>query len=98
MTPEERATFERLWKARVPLADIAMRLGYSFSTLAKLRILYGLERRYGSDDDETPPTRAVIRLRCIAQQTNWTDTERRRRWHGTPHTIYDAISSYDEPQ
>lgn len=97
MDARTRSRFERMWRAGKPLAEIAATLRYSFSTLAKLRILYGLERRFGTDDDEAPPTRAVIRLRCLQQQTNWTDTERRHRWQGTPHTIYTSITSYDEP-
>lgn len=97
MDARTRARFERMWRAGKPLAEIAEKLRYSFSTLAKLRIMYGLERRYGSDEDETPPTRAVIRLRCQQQQTNWTESERKQRWQGEPHTIYASITSYDEP-
>jgi hypothetical protein len=92
-----RQKFEQMWKARVPLAVIATTLGYSFSTLAKLRMIYGLEKRYGADDDQQPPSPEVIRLRCLAQQTNWTPTERKMRWQGVPHTIYDSRNGYDEP-
>lgn len=88
-----------MWQNDVPLAEIGRTLGYSFSTLAKLRMMYGLKKRYGADDDEAPPSPEVIRIRCLAQQTNWTPTERRLRWKGTPHTIYHAITGYDdEPQ
>lgn len=87
-----------MWRAGVPLAEIATTLRYSFSTLAKLRIQFGLEKRYGWDFDEPPPSPQVILIRCQEQQTNWTPNERRLRWQGTPHTIYSSITGYDEPQ
>lgn len=90
MDVRTRQRFERMWHERMPLADIAKALGYSFSTLAKLRMIYGLEKRYGADDDEAPPTREVIRIRCLQQQTNWTPTDRKLRWQGTPHTVYQV--------
>ncbi len=96
MDSRTRKRFERMWKDGIGLADIAATLGYSFSTLAKLRMIYGLQKRYGADDDEAPPTPEVIRLRCMAQQTNWTPTDRKLRWQGTPHTIYGSITGYDE--
>ncbi len=83
-----------MWKDGIGLADISATLGYSFSTLAKLRMIYGFAKRYGADDDESPPSPEVIRLRCVAQQTNWTPTERRMRWQGMPHTIYHDTQSY----
>ena len=95
----KRAQFEQMWRDKVPLRTIANTLGYSFSTLAKLRIMYRLERRYGCDDkdDSPPPSRPVIRLRCLAQQTNWSEAERLERWRGPPHTVYESISAHDEP-
>lgn len=92
MDARTRAKFERMWQAGVGLAEIATKLGYSFSTLAKLRIQFGLKKRYGT----TIPTREVIRIRCLRQQTNWTDTDRAERWQGEPHTIYESIIGYDE--
>lgn len=85
-----------MWAAGVPLADIAETLGYSFSTLAKLRMMFGLAKRYGADDDEAPPTPEVIRVRCLEQQTNWTAADRKLRWQGVPHTIYRTITGYGQ--
>lgn len=100
MSDETRARFIELWEQepKIPLADIAKMLGYSFASLAKYRMLYGLRKRYGADD-EPIPTPEVIRIRAQAQQTNWSPAERRLRWRGTPHTIYASIQGYDgEPQ
>lgn len=94
MDARTRARFERMWREGTPLAEIAETLKYSFSTLAKLRIIYGLEKRYGCPDDAEPPTPEVIRLRCLEQQTNWTPTERKLRWQGQPHTVYSSTSTY----
>jgi hypothetical protein len=97
MDRETQKRFCALWMA-VPkrkLSSIADELGYSFQSLAKWRMILGLPKRYGAEDDgETPPP-AVIRLRAQAQQTNWTPGERRLRWRGTPHTIYQSISTHD---
>lgn len=82
-----------MWRDGTPLAEIAEKLKYSFSTLAKLRITFGLEKRYGCDG---PPTPEVIRIRCLEQQTNWTPAERQLRWTGTPHTIYASTSFYGQ--
>ena len=99
MDARTRARFERMWRAGTPLAEIADTLKYSFSTLAKLRIIYGLQKRYGCPDDSEPPTPEVIRLRCLEQQTNWTPTERKLRWQGQPHTVYSSTSEYgSEPR
>lgn len=87
-----------MWRTGVPLAEIAQSLNYSFSTLAKLRITCGLQKRFGYPDDKSPPTPEMIRIRCMEQQTNWTPNERRLRWQGVPHTIYSSITAYDEPQ
>jgi hypothetical protein len=89
--------FAELWNAepKVRLADIAIKLGYSFQSLAKWRMILGLPKRYGADDDGDIPTPAVIRLRCGQQQTNWTPTERRLRWRGPPHTIYESTTTCD---
>ena len=95
MDARTRQRFESLWNQGVPLADIAKRLGYSFSTLAQLRHSLGLRKRYGYEDDESPPTPEVILVRCQEQQTNWTEHERRLRWRGEPHTIYKAFNGYD---
>lgn len=95
MDARTRKRFEALWYSGTPLAEIAALLGYSFSTLAQLRHSLGLRKRYGYEDDETPPTPEMIRVRCLEQQTNWTDSERRLRWRGEPHTIYEALDGYD---
>jgi hypothetical protein len=95
MNRATRERFARLWHAKVPLADIADRLGYSFQSLAKWRMILNLPKRYGGGDDGEIPTPPVIRLRCLQQQTNWTETERRLRWRGPPHTIYESITTSD---
>lgn len=86
----------RLWADGVRLADIAEQLGRSWHSLAKERMTLGLPKRYGNyDDDGEIPTPVVIQLRCQAQQTNWTPNERRLRWRGPPHTIYESASTCD---
>jgi hypothetical protein len=95
MDARTRQRFETLWNQGTPLAEIARLLGYSFSTLAQLRCSLGLRKRYGYEDDETPPSLEVIRLRALQQQTNWSDSERRLRWRGEPHTIYQELDGYD---
>jgi hypothetical protein len=91
-----RARFVRLWADGVRLADIAEQLGRSWHSLAKERMALNLPKRYGNyEDDGEIPTPAVIKLRCQAQQTNWTDTERRLRWRGPPHTIYESTTTCD---
>lgn len=99
MDKRTRKRFERMWRDGVGLSQISKTLGYSFSTLAKLRMIYGLQKRYGADDDSAPPTPEIIRIRCLEQQTNWTPTERKLRWRGPPHTVYQNITGYGyEPQ
>lgn len=58
-------------------------------------MLLGLPKRYGAVDDGEIPTPDVIRLRCLQQQTNWTEHERSLRWRGPPHTIYQSTSTHD---
>jgi hypothetical protein len=97
MDRETQQRFRALWTA-VPkrsLQSIADELGYSFQSLAKWRMILGLPKRYGADDDGETPMPAVIRLRCLQQQTNWTETERRLRWRGPPHTIYESVTTHD---
>lgn len=91
--------FAAMWKAtpRKRLSEIADELGYSFQSLAKWRMILGLPKRYGAHDDSDAPSPAIIRLRCLAQQTNWSDTERKLRWRGQPHTIYESVSTHDQP-
>lgn len=96
MDARTRQRFERMWDRGIPLAEIAKQLHYSFSTLAQLRHSLGLRKRYGHEDDETPPTPEVIRVRCLEQQTNWTDTERRLRWRGPAHTVYFSTQGYGD--
>ena len=96
MDARTRQKFEQLWDSGMPLAEIAKQLHYSFSTLAQLRHSLGLRKRYGDYGDEPlPPTPEIIRIRCLEQQTNWTDTERRLRWRGVPNTIYHDLHGYD---
>jgi hypothetical protein len=96
LDPETQARFIRLWADGVRLADIADQLSRSWHSLAKERMTLGLPKRYGNyDDDGETPTPAVIKLRCQAEQTNWTETERRLRWRGPPHTIYQSTTTCD---
>jgi len=94
MDKRTRDRFARLWMSGESLADIADLLGYSFQSLAKWRMILNLPKRYGRDDGEIP-TPAVIRLRSLEQQTNWSEAERRSRWRGIPHTIYQSVSTCD---
>lgn len=97
MDRKTQARFRELWLA-VPkrsLDSIAAELGYSFQSLAKWRMILGLPKRYGADDDGELPSPSVIKLRCLEQQTNWTPTEFRLRWRGPPHTIYESITTCD---
>jgi len=96
MDEETKRQFAQLWRDGVKLEQIASVLGYSFASLAKWRMMLGLPKRYGNyNDDGEIPEPAVIRLRCLQQQTNWTTTERRLRWRGPPHTIYDSYGTAD---
>lgn len=95
MDAETRQRFARMWQAGEPLSDIADKLGYSWNSLAKWRMVLGLQKRYGADDNGELPSPSVIKLRCLEQQTNWTPTEFRLRWRGTPHTIYESTSTCD---
>lgn len=98
MDDATRRRFAELWMQRpkIKLSTIAVSLGCSFNALAKERMEMGLAKRYGnySDDGEIPMPH-VIKLRAAAQQTNWTEEERRLRWRGQPHTIYDSVSTCD---
>lgn len=97
LDPETQARFIRLWADGVRLADIADQLGRSWHALAKERMSLNLPKRYGNYDDSDShiPTPAVIKLRCQAVQTNWTEHERRLKWRGLPHTIYESITTSD---
>ena len=98
MDDATRRRFAELWlqQPRVSLDAIAKELGYSWHSLAKWRMILGLPKRYGNyDDDGEIPEPAVIRLRCQQQQTNWNDSERRLRWRGPPHTIYESTTTCD---
>lgn len=94
MDADTKREFARLWRQGKPLADIARALGYSFQSLAKWRMLLNLKKRYGHDDGEIP-TPELIRLRCSEVQTAWSSHDRRLRWRGTPHTIYESITTHD---
>lgn len=97
MDAQTQQRFRELWEAipKRKLSSIADELGYSFASLAKWRMLLGLKKRYGADDDGDTPTPDVITLRCQQQQTNWSEDERRARWRGMPHTIYASASTCD---
>lgn len=96
LDPKTRARFVQLWADGVLLDNIAQQLGRSWHSLAKERMTLGLPKRYGNyENDGDIPSPAVIRLRCLAVQTNWTETERRSRWRGPPHTIYESTNACD---
>lgn len=96
LDPKTRQRFVQLWADGVLLDNIAQQLGRSWHSLAKERMTLGLPKRYGNyDNDGEIPTPAVIKLRCLAAQTNWTETERRLRWRGPPHTIYESTTTSD---
>lgn len=90
MDAATRKRFTELWLAGVPLQEIADELGYSFSGAARWRFTLGLPPRGKAIEDPPPPTPALIRIRCLEQQTNWTETERSVRWCGHPHTTYST--------
>lgn len=94
MDARTKRRFERMWHDGTPLAEIAVKLRYSVSTLAKLRMLYGWRKRFGEPDGE-PPTQDVIRLRALEIQAGWTEEQRRRARVGLGHTIYTAVTGYD---
>lgn len=93
MDKRTQQRFERMWNDGVPLLEIAERLRYSASTLAKLRMDLGLRKRYGAAD-EIPPTPEVIRLRCQEVQTNWTIQDRMQRYVGREHTVATGAHEY----
>lgn len=96
MDKEKRQRFARMWRRGDSLQSIADELGYSFASAAKWRMLLGLPKRYGNySDDGDMPSPELIRLRALSQQTNWTETERRLRWRGPPHTIYESTTTCD---
>lgn len=87
MNKRTQERFARLWDQGVPLLEIAERLNYSASTLAKMRMQLNLRKRYGADDDEAPPTPEVIRLRCAEVQTAWSAVDKQLRYVGVEHTV-----------
>lgn len=96
MDGHTRRRFAALWHRGDSLQSIADELGYSFASMAKWRMFLGLPKRYGNyDDDGEIPTPDLIRLRALQQQTNWTPAEKRLRWRGPPHTIYESITTCD---
>lgn len=92
MDKRTKARFIRLWQTGVPLAEIAERLSYSVSTLAKLRMIYGLRKRYGAEPEGGDPTPEQIRERAAEIRADWSEHEFRLRWQGDPQ------GAYDEPQ
>lgn len=93
MNQRTQQRFAKLWAEGVPLEEIARRLDYSASTLAKLRMELKLRKRYGADD-ENPPTPDVIRLRCAEVRTNWSIEVRAQRYVGVEHTVDTGTYEY----
>ena len=95
MDARTKKRFERLWHDGTPLTEIAEKLRYSVSTLAKLRMMYGWKKRYGEPDKSEPPTQETIRLRTLEIQATWTEDQRRRARVGLGYTVYTSIQGYD---
>lgn len=88
MDKRTKARFIRLWQTGVPLAEIAEKLNYSISTLAKLRMLYGLRKRYGAEPEGGDPTPEQIRERAAECREDWDEHDFRLRWQGDPGQLY----------
>lgn len=89
MDKRTKARFIRLWQTGVPLAEIAEQLSYSVSTLAKLRMIYGLRKRYGAEPEGGDPTPEQIRERAAEIRADWNEHDFRLRWQGDPKGLYD---------
>jgi len=92
MNKRTQQRFAKMWGDGVPLEEIARRLDYSASTLAKLRMELGLRKRYGHED--APPTPEVIRLRCDEVRTAWSQIDWKLRYVGVEHTVETGVHDF----
>jgi hypothetical protein len=96
------ARFKELWANHyLTLAEIAKILRYRESTLAKLRIAYGLPPRgIGGRPcgHEYVPTPQQIAKAAAGVRAKWTPDEWRERKIGIAHTVYGNITRYDDGQ
>ncbi len=103
MTGMNQRTLERfreLWaNDELTLADIARILRYRESTLAKLRIAYGLPPRGTGGRPgrrEFIPTPAQIREAAARERAKWTPEQWMNARVGPGHTVYDTIQRYTD--
>lgn len=103
MTGMNQRTLERfreLWaNEELTLADIARILRYRESTLAKLRIAYGLPPRGTGGRPgrrEFIPTPAQIREAAARERAKWTPEQWMNARVGPGHTVYDTIQRYTD--
>ena len=103
MTGMNQRTLERfreLWaNDELTLADIARILRYRESTLAKLRIAYGLPPRGTGGRPgrrEFIPTPAQIREAAVRERAKWTPEQWMNARVGPGHTVYDTIQRYTD--
>ena len=101
MTGMNQRTLERfreLWaNDELTLADIARILRSRESTLAKLRIAYGLPPRGTGGRPgrrEFIPTPAQIRAAAAREREKWTPEQWMNAKVGPGHTVYDTIQRY----
>lgn len=94
------ARFKALWSDQeMTLADIARILRYKESTLAKLRIAYGLPPRgIGGRPGrrEYIPTPKQIAEAAARERAKWTPEQWMAAKVGIPHTVYGAIQGYGD--
>lgn len=103
MTGMNQRTLERfreLWaNDELTLADIARILRYRESTLAKLRIAYGLPPRGTGGRPgrrEFIPTPTQIREAAARERAKWTPEQWMNARVGPGHTVYDTIQRYTD--
>lgn len=94
------AKFKVLWAdPDVTLADIARTLRYKESTIAKLRIAYGLPARgIGGRPGrgEYIPTPKQIAEAAARERAKWTPQQWMDAKVGTPHTVYGSFQGYGD--
>lgn len=97
MNQRTLARFREMWDAGMQLHEIARILRYRESTLAKLRIAYGLPPRGTGGRPargEYIPTPAEIRAAAAREREKWTPEQWMAAKVGPGHTVYDTIQRY----